>query len=225
MSTTGYFATVALTALGGFDPTPLLIIAAALGAGVPRRHVVGFVVVLVGGTAAWGVVLTVIGGQRLARVDWHDLVRGGSTAAWLETVLGVVLAGYALWRVWRKPRPKRPRRAVSVAGLYATAAGYVAIVIFDLSFDVLVRASASQPLLVAIPGWITWAVLTQLPATLLGIAAAWNHHQVLAGRLSRVWSRLAPAAGTLVSACLLLAGLVLIADAAEFLAQGRFLLP
>ena len=36
-----YAGTVFVTALGGFDPAPMIIMAAALGAGVRRRHIMG----------------------------------------------------------------------------------------------------------------------------------------------------------------------------------------
>ncbi|MEF3121783.1 hypothetical protein [Kocuria flava] len=219
-----YPVTLALTAVGGFDPTSALVAIAALGAGVPRRHVVGFVVLLVGGTAGWGVALTVLGGEHLAALDWHALVRGGVVSAWLQLLLGALLGGWALWRARRAPRAGRPRRVRSPAGLYAAAVGYVAIVVLDLSFDVLVRASAAQPLTVVVPGWLVWAVLTQAPLVVLGTAVALDRHTRVATAMSRLWRRLAPAAGTLVTACLGVAGLVLAADGAEFLVRGRFLL-
>jgi hypothetical protein len=40
-----------------------------------------------------------------------------------------------------------------------------------------------------------------------------------------LWARAAPVAGTVATACLTAAALVLVADAAQFLARGRFLLP
>ncbi|MCG2623327.1 hypothetical protein LVY72_15625 [Arthrobacter sp. I2-34] len=223
MTALQYLSVVVLTALGGFDPAPALIAAAALAAGFRRRHVLGFAALLIGGTAAWGLVLTVIGGARLGRVDWHALARGGAVAAWVELALG--LGGWALYRALRRRRPESSREVRSPWGLYATAAGFVAIVVFDLPFDVMVVASAGQPPVLAVPGWVAWAALSQAPLTLLGVAVAAGRHRSAVARLNRIWSRFAPVAGTVATACLAVAALVLLADAAQFLVRGHFLVP
>lgn len=225
MTALQYLWTVFLTALGGFDPAPALIAAAALAAGIRRRHVLIFAALLLGGTALWGLVLSLTGGARLGRVDWHALARDGAVAAWVELALGLVAGGWALYRLLRRPRPESAREVRSPWGLYATAAGFVAIVVFDLPFDVMVVASAAQPLFLTVPGWAAWAALSQAPLTILCAAAALGRHTAAAARMQSLWARLAPVAGTVATACLTAAALVLVADAAQFLARGRFLVP
>ena len=72
MNTQEYALSVLLTALGGFDPAPMLILAAALGAGIRKRHIMGSAAVLLGGTAAWGMTLTLLVGPGLQRVNWGN---------------------------------------------------------------------------------------------------------------------------------------------------------
>ena len=157
-----YAGTVFVTALGGFDPAPMIIMAAALGAGVRRRHIMGASALLLGGTAAWGVALTLLVGPRLQRVDWWALVRHGSTAAWVEVGLAVALGGYALWRAVSRrrargePTPEKP--AASPWALYTTSLVFVGIVVLDIPFDVHVAVAASQPLPRMVLGWVVWAL-------------------------------------------------------------------
>lgn len=166
-----YAGTVLATALGGFDPAPMVIMAAALGAGVRRRHIMGASALLLGGTAAWGVALTLLAGPRLQSVDWWALVRHGGTAAWVEVGLAVVVGGYALWRAVSRrrargePTPEKP--AASPWALYATSLVFVGIVVFDIPFDIHVAVAASQPLPRVVLGWVAWALLSQIALTAL----------------------------------------------------------
>ncbi len=98
MNTQEYALSVLLTALGGFDPAPMLIFAAALGAGIRKRHIMGSAGVLLGGTAAWGMTLTLLVGPGLQRVNWGELLRHGSISAGIELVLALAIGGYAVWR-------------------------------------------------------------------------------------------------------------------------------
>lgn len=225
MTVLQYLATVVLTALGGFDPVPALIAAAALTAGVRRRHVLASTILLVAGTAALGLVLTLLAGPRLAGVDWHTLVRGGRTSAWVELVLGVGIGSWAVYRARRRPRREPAHGGRSPWALYVTAIGFVAVVVFDLPFDVLVTTSTGQPLLLAAGGWGVWAVLSQAPVTALAIAVAAGRHAGAMAFLDRVRSRLGPLAGVVITACLAVAAVLLVADATQFLARGRFLIP
>ncbi|MDN5640955.1 MAG: hypothetical protein L0I17_09335, partial [Actinomycetia bacterium] len=73
MSIPAYLAACAGLALGGFDPGPLLIAAVFMAARTTpdaaravRRSVFDFGAVLIGGTIAWGVALSLVFGKSLA---------------------------------------------------------------------------------------------------------------------------------------------------------------
>lgn len=229
MPVTEYLLTVLVTALGGFDPAPMLIMAAALGAGVRRRHVVGATAALLAGTAGWGAVLTMLAGPRLLSVPWHRALRYGTVAAWLELALGAALAGYVLFRVVRRIRRgdggaadrEKPRAAW---GLYLTAAVFVAIVIFDVPFDIHVAAAATQGPLLAGIGWVAWAVISQLPVAFLALLTLSGHQRGVARRMTAWWRSVSPYAWLAVTAALGLAALFLFADAGRMLLLGRFLI-
>lgn len=227
MPVTEYLLTVLATALGGFDPAPMLIMAAALGAGVRRRHVVGATAALLAGTAGWGAVLTMLAGPRLLSVPWHRVLRYGVLAAWLELALGAVLAGYVVFRVVRRLRrggtaqdEEKPRAAW---GLYLTAVVFVAIVIFDVPFDLHVAAAATQGPVLAGLGWVAWAVISQAPVTVLALLTLSGRQRGIARRMTAWWRTVSPYAWLAVTAALGLAALFLLADAGRMLLLGRFL--
>ena len=199
-----YAGTVFVTALGGFDPAPMIIMAAALGAGVRRRHIMGASALLLGGTAAWGVALTLLVGPRLQRVDWWALVRHGSTAAWVEVGLAVALGGYALWRAVSRrrargePTPEKP--AASPWALYTTSLVFVGIVVLDIPFDVHVAVAASQPLPRMVLGWVVWALLSQIALTALVLLTLLGRQERFSAVMRRAWAAVAPRISVVVTA-------------------------
>jgi len=223
-----YAGTVLATALGGFDPAPMVIMAAALGAGVRRRHIMGASALLLGGTAAWGVALTLLAGPRLQSVDWWALVRHCGTAAWVEVGLAVVVGGYALWRAVSRrrsrgePTPEKP--AASPWALYATSLVFVGIVVLDIPFDIHVAVAASQPLPRVVLGWVAWALLSQIALTALVLLTLLGRQERFSTVMRRTWAAVAPRITVVVTALLGLASLLMLLDAGLFLWAGRFLI-
>lgn len=223
-----YALTVLATGLGGFDPAPLLIMAAALGAGVRRRHVLGATAVLLAGTAGWGAVLTIFAGPHLLAVPWHRLLRHGTVTAWLELALGLLLVGYVVVRVLHRIRhgggsTEGAQKLRGPWGLYLTAAVFVAIVIFDVPFDLHVAAAATQAPVVAGLGWVAWAVISQFPVTTLGLLILTGHQHGVADRMTILWGSVRPYAWWVVTTALGLAALFLLADAGRLLLLRRAL--
>ncbi|RKQ35172.1 hypothetical protein [Kocuria tytonis] len=229
MNALQYAGTVFATALGGFDPVPMIIMAAALGAGVRRRHILRSSTLLLAGTAAWGLALTLLAGPVLRSVDWWALVRHGDVAAWVELGLAVVIGGYALWRLVSRRRsatqetPEKPA-ATNPWALYVTAVVFVGIVIFDPPFDIHVAVAASQPLPRVVLGWVVWALVSQLALTLLVILTLVGRQERFSRVMRRAWTAVAPWVNLLVTALLGLAAVLMVLDAAMYLVMGRFLI-
>lgn len=229
MNGLAYSGAVLATAVGGFDPAPMIIMAAALGARLRHRHIMGASALLLAGTAAWGTALTLLVGPRLQSVGWWALVRHGAVAAWIELALGLVAGGYAVWRAVARRRsrgrdPEEKPPATNPWALYVTALVFVAIVVLDLPFDVHVAAAATQPLVSAVLGWIAWALISQLPLTLLVLLTVAGRQERFSRVTRRAWTALAPWVNLLVTALLGLAALVMLVDAGAFLGLGRFLI-
>lgn len=136
--TPDFLSTAAVTGLGGFDPAPMLIAAAALTGGVRRRHLYGFAALLLGGTALLGWILSRTIGHALGHPDWYRLLLGHRASAVIEVVAGLALVTYAVVRIRaaimmppaaaESPEAEKPR---GVAGLYAVAATFAVIVVGD----------------------------------------------------------------------------------------------
>ncbi len=223
-----YTLTVLGTAVAGFDPAPMVIMAAALGAGVRRRHMVGSSLLLLGGTAAWGLTLTLVMGPRLQEVDWWHLIRQGSISARIELGLAVVVGGYAVWRALARRRARgaqapEKKPATTLWALYATACVFVAIVVLDLPFDVHVAVASARPLTWAVVGWIVWALLSQLPLTLLVALTAVGRQERFSRIMRRAWDTVSPGVNLLVTWLLALAALLMALDSGARLLAGHFL--
>ena len=228
MNATEYALVVVATAAGGFDPAPVIIMAAALGAGVRRRHVVGSAALLLGGTAALGLVLTLLAGPVLQSVDWWALLRHGAVAARVELVVGLALAVFAVVRAvtrrgGRDSDPADERPARTAWALYVTALVFVGVVVFDPPFDLHVAAAGGQPFPLVVLGWIAWALISQLPLTVLLLLTVLGRQERFSTVMQRAWTRISPWAGGAVTVLLGLAALFLLLDAGRFLLVGRFL--
>ena len=221
-----FMGAAAATGLGGFDPGPALIGAAALGSGVSPRQVLGFGAALISGTAVCGIVLTAVVGSRLSRVDWHALLRDGATAAWIELAVGVGLLVYAAIRLVRRHHGTRTstRHLPNATGLYLTALGFIGIVVFDVPFEIFVATAGDQPPWLVGTGWMLWALISQLPLALLLAAIMAKRHTPMVRIVTAAQERLAPLAHLLLGTALGLVGLFLVVDAVRFLALGRFLI-
>ena len=222
-----YAASVLATAAGGFDPAPMVIMAAALGAGVRRRHIMGSSVLLLGSTAALGLGLTLLVGPVLQSVDWWGLVRHGAVAAWVELALGVAIAVFAVVRAVSRrgrtaPEEEKPP-ARNAWALYVTALVFVGIVVFDPPFDIHVAVAATQPLPVMVLGWVAWALISQIALTLLLLLTLLGRQERFSAVMQRTWARTSPWVGVAITVLLGLAALFLVVDAGWFLLLGHFL--
>ncbi|RLY93936.1 hypothetical protein EAE32_01445 [Kocuria tytonicola] len=227
MNVAEYAATVLATAAGGFDPAPMVIMAAALGAGLRRRHVVGASALLLGGTVLLGLGLTLLVGPVLQSVDWWGLVRHGAVAAWVELALGVAIGVFAAMRAVSRRRGTAPEEekppARNAWALYVTALVFVGIVVFDPPFDIHVAVAAAQPLPVMVLGWVAWALISQIALTLLLLLTVLGRQERFSAVMQRAWARISPWVGVAVTVLLGLAALFLVLDAGRFLLLGHFL--
>lgn len=220
-----YAITVAMSGLGGFDPIPVLVLVAALGAGIRRRDVVAAAGILIGGTALLGFGLTEALGPALRHVGWHHVLRGGPLAAGLELAVGLALSAYLGWRAGHRDPPSDDpsRRATSASGLFLGTLVWVAIVVADPAFDVHVVAAAGEPWPVGLAGWLAWAAISQFPVVLLAAGIAGGLEERVMAWLRRALSQWRPVLWWSVTILVGLAAALALADAASFFLRGQFL--
>ena len=102
--------------------------------------------------------------------------------------------------------------------------GFVAIVIGDPAFVVQVVAASHAAPPAAAGGWVLWALISQLPLTLLGPVLLLGRSARLARRVDPWVRRLRAAAAPVVTVALAGAGLLMVLDAGTELAVGSFLI-
>lgn len=233
MSPFQFTAAAAGLGIGGFDPAPALIAAvfmAARPSGTPpairtvRRDVLWFGLLLIGGTAAWGIGLSRLLGERLAGVPWHGLLRAGGWAAGIElavAVLGLCFAGY---RWAHRSDPPQEEKARSRAGLMLVAVGFVALVTADMPFVITIGLSSHQPLWAVVPAFIMWAIISQVPLFILCVAVLFNKHRRVSSVIGRAWGSLRRWVRIAVPIGIASASLLLLIDSARFFVLGHFLI-
>lgn len=232
MSTAAFLGSCLALGLGGFDPAPLLIAAVfmasrpdadAHAAREARRGTLVFGLVLIGGTALWGTVLSRLFGSALAEVPWGAILRGGAWAAGAEALLGAAALVWAVLRWRARNRPAQPEKDHSLRGLVLVALGFVAIVTSDVPFVVAVGLSGHQPLWAVVLGQVLWAVVSQAPLFLLCLAVLAHRHRAMARVVGGWWEAIRPGVRLAVPVLLAVLGLLLLLDAADFLVTGQFL--
>ncbi|MCP3425668.1 hypothetical protein NBM05_06490 [Rothia sp. AR01] len=228
-----FIASASALGVGGLDPAPPLIAAVymaarpaadPLAAGRVRRAVLVFGVLLIGGTALWGVLLSRLVGDRLDAIPWGHLLRAGAVVAWIELAValaGLVYAGYR-WRI--RNRPPKEEKNRSFAGLLLVAAGFVALVTSDPPFVLAAGLSGNQPLWAAATGLVLWALISQAPLAVLCGAVVANQHRRVAVLIGRWWSAAERWVNIVLPAGIAAVCALMLVDVGKYFLLGRFLI-
>lgn len=218
-----------LIGLAGLDPTAALLAVAALVAGATSRALTAFVLTVMIGVPVVGTVLSLTVAARLADLDWRVLVPQGRLGAVLGLVVGLALLITGIVRLvrHRRPRPSSPQaRRVGTLAMVGAGAVYVGSLLIDPTFvAVTVLAGRSRDPLVVVSMQLIWALLSQSPLLLLLLTVGRFGRQRAVEWFRAGWARIQPALQLIVTAALLVAGLLLVTDAGWWFASDHFLLP
>lgn len=232
MSTSSFLGLLFPLGLGGFDPAPALIAAVYLSGGgggsalaSRRRGVLLFGLLLIGGTALWGLALTALVGASIAQIPWVDIVHlvldAGVWTALGKGLLAVGLVAFGVYKLRSKSSPETKNRGLW--GLLLVGLGFIAIVTADLPFIATVTLAADQPLWASTLAFILWSLISQAPLFLLCLAVLLHRDAVFTVWLNRAWSRVAPLVGLTVGVLCLGAGISLGIDALFYPLWGNAL--
>ena len=220
-----YLVTMAGLGMLGFDPAPGLIGAGARSMGARKRTIALFAVLLVGGTAVWGVLLTLVVGPGIRTLHWMALAQT-RWALVLEGLIGVALLGWGLWSLSQRFRTRRglvratdeeitqdtkasARVASGVGPLMVVAAFFVVIVISDPPFPAAIVASAHQERALVLVGFALWALISQSPLVILVIASAIGLDDAVVA-WSQTWTaKVGPVVRLLTAGCAIVAALAI----------------
>jgi hypothetical protein len=219
--------------LASLDFTGTLLALGALGAGAKNRALLAFGFVCILGTAAFGTTLSLVIGPRIAGIDWSRFLPHNPTedliAALVEVLLGLGLVVWGLVRTLRPsttpPKPSVPRR-LGLMSLAAVGILFALAAIFDPPFlSLVVIAGRSEHFWSVAAAHSTWVFVSHAPLILLLVLALVIDHETVVARFQNVWSRIRPLVVRLVTVAVLLAGTLILLDAAWFFVTGDLFLP
>lgn len=219
--------------LASLDFTATVLALGALGAGARNRALLAFGFVCILGTLIFGASLSLLIGPRIAGLNLGSLLPHDPTedliAAVVEVVLGVGLVAWGVFRAVRPhttpPKPTAPRGVgpISLAGvgiLFALAA------IFDPPFlSLVVIAGRYEHFWSVVAAHSTWVTVSHAPLILLLILAVSLDRALVVERFQKWWTWLRPITMRVVTVTVLLAGTLLLLDAAWFFITGDLFLP
>jgi hypothetical protein len=219
--------------LASLDITGALVAAGALGAGARVRALLAFGCLCILGTVALGTALSLIVGPRISGIDWGTLLPHDPTedrvAALVEVVLGVGLLAYGILRT-RRPhlRPPKPGvpRGLGLVSLAGAGTVFALAAIVDPTFVSLVVIAGRADLFWSIlAAHSTWTLVSHTPLLLVLAFALSGASERVATWVRTRWERASPWIARLVTAVVLLVGMLFLLDASWYYLTGDLFLP
>lgn len=219
--------------LASLDFTATLLALGALGSGARNRALIAFGLVSIVGTAVFGVTLSLVIGPRIAGIDWAGLLPHNPTedliAALVEVLIGIGLVSWGVFRALRPnttpPKPTVPR-GLGLLSLAAVGILFALAAIFDPPFlSLVVIAGRSEHFWQVAAAHSTWVIVSHAPLILLLVLALVVDHDLVVTRFQGAWTRIRPIFDRVVTVAVLLAGTLILLDAAWFFITGDLFLP
>lgn len=219
--------------LASLDFTGTLLALGALGAGARYRALIAFGLVSILGTAVFGVTLSLVIGPRIAGIDWAALLPHNPTedliAALVEVLIGIGLVSWGVLRALRPnttpPKPTVPR-GLGLLSLAAVGILFALAAIFDPPFlSLVVIAGRSDHFWSVAAAHSTWVFVSHAPLILLLVLALVVDHDLVVSRFQGAWTRIRPIFVRVVTIAVLLAGTLILLDAAWYFITGDLILP
>jgi hypothetical protein len=219
--------------LASLDFTATVLALGALGAGARDRALLAFGCVCILGTLTLGTTLSLVIGPRIAGLDWSSLLPHDPAedliAAIVEVLLGVGLVTWGVVRALRPattpPKPTVPR-ALGLMSLAAVGILFALAAILDPPFlSLVVIAGRYEHFWSVVAAHATWVFVSHAPLILLLVLAVSTDHDLVVDRFQTWWTRIRPIIVRLVTGTVLLAGALLLLDAAWYFVTGKLFLP
>ena len=219
--------------LASLDFTATVLALGALGAGARDRALLAFGFVCILGTLVFGATLSLVIGPRIAGLDLGSLLPHGPaqdlTAALVEVLLGAGLATWGIVRALRPhttpPKPNVPR-GLGPTSLAAVGILFALAAILDPPFlSLVVIAGRYEHFWSIVAAHSTWVVVSHAPLIVLLVLTVSTDHALVVDRFQGWWTRIRPITVHLVTVVVLLAGALLLLDAAWYFLTGDLFLP
>ena len=219
--------------LASLDFTATVLAVGALSAGARNRALVAFGCVCILGTLIFGATLSLVIGTRIAGLDWSSLLPHDPTEDLIAAIGEILLgAGLVIWGIVRAlrptttpPKPTAPR-AVGLTSLAGVGILFALAAIFDPPFlSLVVIAGRAELFWAVVAAHSIWVFVSHAPLILLLVLAVSTDHELVVNRFQTWWTRIRPIMVRLVTGTVLLAGTLLLLDAAWFFATGELFLP
>ena len=219
--------------LAGIDPLGALIVASAVAAGMKKRQVATFALVVFGGTVAMGVALSLgFGASTTALVEKFNYLPDG---VWVAVNLAVIalLWGRALKRILLKKsgansdaaNPDNKQNKWLKRGIWALSGFFLLTTLADPSYLALIAAAGhQQSFWLALVGHTIWVLVSQFMLFVLVGAVMLGKHQPVVAKMKLLQKRHGQKIGWVLTGIIFMVGMVFLVDLASFWASGSWTL-
>ena len=228
------FITALLLGAAGFDPSGAVVIITALTMGAKKKDICTFAITTFSGTVIVGVACSYLLGNSIKYIaDWLNYI---PDSIWLVLELVVVCALFKWFidrMLCRKDKEKKAESFLSryiKKGLFLVGAFFAATALTDPSFIAIITLSGhNMHFAEVLLANTVWILISQSPVFILTAAVFLGKQERIIAfvqnkfKESRLVKRIRIAAPKLLTAVILIAALVLLADALSYCTTGAWL--
>lgn len=212
--------------VAGVDPIGVLLVMAALGAGVKKRAVIGFGVMVLIGTVVLGVMLSMLFGASVMAIV--NALKQLPDVIWavVDAVVVAMLWGWAARRVYARKKPQKPdytKKWLS-RGMVMVGVLFILSMLVDPSYLALIAAAGHQRHIgLAALAHGMWILVSQLPLFVLLVAVIFNKHKPVVARMKAIQERYGQRISWSVTGVIIIVGAIFAVDLGSFLVSGKWL--
>lgn len=213
--------------LAGIDPLGALLVASAVAAGMKKRDVVTFGLVVLLGTIIMGVALSLgLGASTAALVERLNYLPDG---VWVVVSMATIalLWGWAIKRVFaKKPKAKSDKQSKWLKrGAWALAGFFLVTTLADPSYLALIAAAGhQQSFWLALAGHTIWILVSQFMLFVLVGAVMLGKHKSVLAKMKAFQKRHSQKISWSITGIIFAAGLVFLIDLFSFWVSGKWVL-
>ncbi|MBC7564815.1 hypothetical protein H7100_01100 [Candidatus Saccharibacteria bacterium] len=210
----------------GIDIVGALILVAARSQGASRRSIVLFALIILFGTAAYGVILSVLLGEGINEFSEWALRIPAVFFKFFEILIILLLAVWIYIRLTKRSKPRRANKLLRIQkslskGLVFAGILFVLSAVLDPAFLALIAASGREGVLFdIIVAHIIWSFVGQIPLYALATAMIFKKEKYITVWFKKIWKKYESTSANVVTILIGVVALVITIDVIRYFIDG-----